>query len=63
MAIAYHWESLPLKDIDSGPIKIVKVYKLTNGDMMSDNLHADMNCEVDGSWVGSHFGSHCVFQD
>ena len=55
MAIAYHWESLPLKSIESGPVKTVKVYELKNGDMVADNLHIDMNCEVDAvSWVACY---------
>lgn len=52
MAIAYHWESMPLKSTDHGPVKTVKISDLRNGDMIADSLHVDMNHEVDvASWV------------
>lgn len=61
MAIAYHhWESLPLKGIDSGPVKTVKVCVLINENMVTDNLHGDMNCEADlVSWAACYGTDYC----
>lgn len=51
MAMAYHWESLPLKSINCEK-KTVKISDLRNGDMTADSLHVDMNHEVDVvSWT------------
>jgi len=52
MAIAYHWESMPFKSIDCGPVKTVQLIDLPHGEMIAEELQVDLDCEVDlTSWI------------
>lgn len=51
MSIAYHWESVPFKSIDCGPVKTVQL-ALANGEIIAEELQVDLDCEVDvTSWI------------
>lgn len=52
MTIAYHWESMPFKSINCGPVKIVPLSDLPNGEVIAEKLQVDLDCEVHvTSWI------------
>lgn len=52
MSIAYHWESMPFKNINCGPVKTVQLNALANGEIIAEELQVDLDCEVDvTSWI------------
>lgn len=46
IAVAYHWESLSSKGIESGPIKLKKLTDVENGYLISEHFQIDMSSEV-----------------
>lgn len=57
MAIAYHWDSMPFKSTDCGPVRTVQLNVLPHGEMIAEELQVDLDSEVDvTSWI-SHFGT------
>lgn len=52
IAVAYHWESLSSKGIESVPIKLKKLTDVENGDLISEHFQIDMSSEVSvTTWV------------
>lgn len=42
IAVAYHWESLSTKGIESGPVKLKKLTDVENGHLISEHFQIDM---------------------
>lgn len=52
MAVAYHWESMPFKSINCGPVKTVQASALENGEIIAEELQVDVHSEVNvTSWI------------
>lgn len=52
IAIAYHWESLSAKGIESGPVKSKILTDVENGDLISEHFQIDVSSEVSvTTWV------------
>ncbi len=52
IAVAYHWESLSSKGIESGPIKLKKLTDVEHGDLISEHFQIDVSSEVSvTTWV------------
>lgn len=57
MAIAFHWESLPFKSINCGPVKSVSLDNFINGEIIANSLCVTIDSEVDlTSWI-TYFGT------
>lgn len=52
IAVAYHWQSLSAKGIESGPVKSKILTDVENGDLVLEYLHIDMSSEINvTTWV------------
>ncbi len=52
ITVAYHWESLSSKGIESGPIKLKKLTDVEHGDLISEHFQIDVSSEVSvTTWV------------
>lgn len=52
IAVAYHWESLFTKGIESGPVKSKKLTDVDNGHLIAEHFQIDMLSEVNiTSWI------------
>lgn len=52
IAIAYHWESLAIKGIESGPVKTELLNDLEHGEIISDYLQLAVSTDVSVTpWV------------
>lgn len=50
--IAYHWESLAIKGIDSGPVRTVKLGEIENSELVLDYFNSDLSMEISQTnWV------------
>lgn len=60
MGISYHWESIPFKSIECGPVKTVQLDDLPNDEMIAEELQVDLDCEVDvTSWISCFGTEYC----
>lgn len=55
IAVAYHWESVPFRSVDCGPVKTVKLKDLANGEIFAEELQIDLNCKVDVTSLIAYF--------
>lgn len=52
MAVAYHWESMPFKSMNCGPVKTVQLDALANGEIIAKEQQVGLDGEVDvTSWI------------
>ena len=52
MAVAYHWESMPFKRIETGPVKTISLDELCHGEVIAEELQVDVDCDMDvTSWL------------
>ena len=57
IAVAYHWESLSTKGIESGPVKTKILTDVENGDLISEHFQIDLLSEINvTTWV-NHNGA------
>jgi len=52
IAVAYHWESLSTKGIESGPVKSKTLTDVENGDLIREHFQIDMSSDIhETTWV------------